>query len=58
VATAVEVPPPGVPVAPAEHTLHLDAFSQTSVERTHIRSNSAVFQHEKRYMEIFITLNN
>jgi hypothetical protein len=32
---AAELPPPGVPVAPVEHTLHLSACSQTSVESTH-----------------------
>jgi hypothetical protein len=35
VATAAEMPPPGLPAAPAEHTLHLCACSQTSVESTH-----------------------
>jgi hypothetical protein len=34
-ATAVEVPPPGVPVAPAEHAFHLCACFQTSVESIH-----------------------
>jgi hypothetical protein len=57
-ATAAELPPPGVPAAPAEHAFHLCAYSQTSVESTHIRSDPAVFQHKKRYMEIFIALNN
>jgi hypothetical protein len=33
---AVELPPPGVPAALAEHALHLYACSQTSVETTHI----------------------
>ena len=37
VANAVaELPLPGVPVALAEHALHLCACSQTSVESTHI----------------------
>jgi hypothetical protein len=36
VATAAELPPPGVPAALAEHVLHLGACSQTSVESTHI----------------------
>jgi hypothetical protein len=36
VATAAELPPPGVPAAPVEHTFHLCACSQTSVENTHI----------------------
>jgi hypothetical protein len=58
VATPAELPPPRVPDAPAEHAFHLCACSQTSVKSTHIRSDSAVFQHKKRYMEIFITLNN
>jgi hypothetical protein len=58
VATTAELHPPGVPAVPAEHALHLCACSQTSVEITHIRSDSAVFQHKKRYMEIFIALNN
>jgi hypothetical protein len=35
VATAAELPPPGVPAAPAEHALHLCACSQSSVESTH-----------------------
>jgi hypothetical protein len=35
VATAVGLPPPGGPAAPAEHTLHLCTCSQTSVESTH-----------------------
>jgi hypothetical protein len=56
--TAAELPPPRGPAARAEHALHLGACSQTSVESTHIKSNSAVFQHKKRYMEIFIALNN
>jgi hypothetical protein len=33
---AVELPPPGVPAALAEHASHLCACSQTSVETTHI----------------------
>jgi hypothetical protein len=32
---AVELPPPGVSVAPAEHTFHLCARSQTYLESTH-----------------------
>jgi hypothetical protein len=36
VATAAELPPPGVPAAPAEHTLYLGICSQTSIESTHI----------------------
>jgi hypothetical protein len=36
VATAIELPPPGVPAAPVEHAFHLCACSQTSVESTHI----------------------
>jgi hypothetical protein len=35
VETAAELPPPRVPAAPAEHTLHLGVCSQTSVESTH-----------------------
>jgi hypothetical protein len=35
VATAVELSPPGVPAAPAEHVFHLCACSQTYVESTH-----------------------
>jgi hypothetical protein len=35
VATAAEVPPPGVPAVPAEHVFHLCACCQTSVESTH-----------------------
>jgi hypothetical protein len=36
VATTVEMPPHGVPAAPAEHAFHLGACSQTSIESTHI----------------------
>jgi hypothetical protein len=36
VATAAELPPPGVPAAPAEHAFHFCAYSQTSIESTHI----------------------
>jgi hypothetical protein len=36
VATAAELPPPGVPAAPVEHAFHLCACSQTSTESTHI----------------------
>jgi hypothetical protein len=36
VATGAELPPLGVPAAPAEHAFHLCACSQTSVESTHI----------------------
>jgi hypothetical protein len=35
VATAAELPPPGVPAARAEHAFHLCSCSQTSVEGTH-----------------------
>jgi hypothetical protein len=35
VATAAELPPPRVPTTAAEHTFHLCAYSQTSVESTH-----------------------
>jgi hypothetical protein len=35
VATAPDLPPPGVPAAPAEHAFHLYAYAQTSVESTH-----------------------
>jgi hypothetical protein len=55
---AVGMHPPGVPVVPAEHASHLCVCSQTSVETTHIRSDSTVCQHKKRYTEIFIALNN
>jgi hypothetical protein len=57
---AAELPPPGVPVVPVEHALHLGAYSQTSVEstHTHIKSDSTVFQHKKRYMENFLALDN
>jgi hypothetical protein len=47
VATAAELHLPRVPAVPAEHALHLCACSQTYVESTHIRSDSAVFQHKK-----------
>jgi hypothetical protein len=33
---AAELPPPGVPVALAEHASHLCACSQTSVETIHV----------------------
>jgi hypothetical protein len=36
VATAAELPPPGVLVAPAEHVFHPCVYSQTSIESTHI----------------------
>jgi hypothetical protein len=36
VATAAELHLPGVPAVPTEHALHLGAYSQTSVESTHI----------------------
>jgi hypothetical protein len=36
VTTAAEPPPPGLPAAPAEHALHLGAYSQTSIESTYI----------------------
>ena len=52
------LPPLGVPAILAEHALHLCACSQTYIESTHIRSDSIVFQHKKRYMEIFTALNN
>jgi hypothetical protein len=32
---AAGLPPPGVPAAPAEHAMHLDTCSQTSIESTH-----------------------
>jgi hypothetical protein len=51
IAAAAELHPPGVPAVLAEHALHLCACSQTSVGITHIRSNSAVFQHKKRCIE-------
>jgi hypothetical protein len=35
VATAAELPPPGVLPAPAEHVFHICACSQTSIESTH-----------------------
>jgi hypothetical protein len=35
-AIAVGLPPPGVPATPVEHAFHLCAYSQTSVEITHI----------------------
>jgi hypothetical protein len=59
VATAAEVPPLGVHAAPVEHVFHLCACFQTSVEstHTHIRSDSAVFHHKKRYIEVFAILN-
>jgi hypothetical protein len=53
VATAAELHLPRVPAALAEHALHLYSYSQTSVKsiHTHIRSDSAVFQHKKRCIE-------
>jgi hypothetical protein len=47
-----------VPAAPAEHAFHLRTCFQTSIESTHIRSDSAVFQHKKRYKEVLTSLNN
>jgi hypothetical protein len=35
VATAAELPPPGVPATTAKQAFHLYACSQTSVESTH-----------------------
>jgi hypothetical protein len=55
---AAGLPPPRVPAVLAEHASHLCACSQTSVETTHIKSDSAVFQHKKRYTENFTALNN
>jgi hypothetical protein len=52
VATAVELHLPGVPTVLDEHGLHLCACSQTSVESTHIRSDSTVFQHKKRFRNL------
>jgi hypothetical protein len=48
----------GVLAALAEHASHLYACSQTSVETRHIKSDSAVFQHKKRFTENFTALNN
>jgi hypothetical protein len=58
VANAVaELPPPRVPVALAEHASHLCAlFSDICRNHTHIRSDSAIFHHKKRYTKIFIAL--
>jgi hypothetical protein len=35
VTAAAELPPPRVRAAPAKHSLHLGAYSQTSIESTH-----------------------
>jgi hypothetical protein len=45
----VGLPPLGVPAVQAEHVSHLCACSQTSIEitHTHIKYDSAVFQHKK-----------
>jgi hypothetical protein len=55
---AAELPLLVVPAVLVEHVLHLCVCSHTSVESTHVRPDSAVFQHKKRYTEIFIALNN
>jgi hypothetical protein len=57
VANAAEVPPTGVPAAPAEHAFHLCVCCQTSIESTYIKSDSTVFQHKKRCIEVFTLLN-
>jgi hypothetical protein len=51
IAAATELHPPRVPTIQAKHASHLYACSQTSVEITHIRSDSVVFQHKKRCIE-------
>jgi hypothetical protein len=56
-ATAAGVPHPMGLVAPVRHAFCLNAYCQTSVEGTHIRIGLAIFQHKKRYIEVFITLS-
>jgi hypothetical protein len=59
VATAAKLPPPGMPAAPAKHAFHFCVCSQTTVESTHVSDLTLQsFSIRKRYMEIFITLNN
>jgi hypothetical protein len=58
VATAAELPPPSVHAAPVEHALHHDACSQTSVESTHTSDLTLQSFSRRKYMEIFIALNN
>jgi hypothetical protein len=52
------LPPLGVSAVMAEHVSLLCACSQTFVETTHTKSDSAVFQHKKRSTENYIALNN
>jgi hypothetical protein len=54
--TAVGLHPPEVPAVLAEHALPR-LFSDIYRNHTHIRSDSAVFQHKKRYTKISIALN-
>jgi hypothetical protein len=57
--TAAELHLPGVSAVLAEHTLHLCACSQTSVEITHISDLTLQsFSIRKDVWKIFITLNN
>jgi hypothetical protein len=56
-ATAAGVPHHVGLAALVGHTSCLGAYCQTSTEGTHIRTDLAVFQHKKRYIEVFITLN-
>jgi hypothetical protein len=59
VATAAELHLPGGPTALAEHALHLDACSQTSVESTHISDlTPQSFSIRKDIWKNFIALNN
>jgi putative Ca2+/H+ antiporter (TMEM165/GDT1 family) len=58
VATAAELHLPGVPAATAEHALHLDTCSQTSIESTHKSAPTMQSFNIRKDMEIFISLNN
>ena len=59
VATAPDLPPPGVPAASAEHAFHLCACAQTSVESTHTSDLTLqCFIIRKDIWKIFIALSN
>jgi hypothetical protein len=58
VATVAELHLPGVPAAPAEHALHLGAYSHTFVESTHKSAPTLQSFSIRKDMEIFIALNN
>jgi hypothetical protein len=58
VATATGAPHPGAPATPAKHAFPpLCLLSDICRKHAHLRFDPAVFQHKKRYIEVFITLN-